>query len=256
MSDDADLKLDGYETAYPLRANSFDIFKGEWSSTVPEAEDRTGKIPLFADRRLELIGQHLGGFSGKRILELGPLEGGHTYMMHKLGAESVLAIEANKRSFLKCLIVKYYFDLNRAEFRLGDFFQYLSGTEDNFDAVVASGVLYHAADPVGMIKQISRITNKVGVWTHYFDRELIEPSALEQYGSEPIIEEGLEMWERRYPETAVRWGGFCGGPLKISRWMSRGSLLSAFERCGFKVSIIVEQKQHQNGPNLLFAATK
>ncbi len=34
------------------------------------------------------------------ILELGPLEGAHTYQLR------ILAIEANAEAFLKCLVVK------------------------------------------------------------------------------------------------------------------------------------------------------
>ena len=40
----------------------------------------------------------LGSIEGQSVLELGPLEGGHTYMLHKAGA-NITSIEANKRGF-------------------------------------------------------------------------------------------------------------------------------------------------------------
>ena len=62
---------------------------------------------------------------GFRILELGPLEGAHTYQLEKLGAAEIVAIEANKEAFLKCLIIKELAQLERARFLLGDFVTYL-----------------------------------------------------------------------------------------------------------------------------------
>ena len=47
-----------------------------------------------------------GRLAGFGILELGPLEGAHTYRLEQLGAERILAIEANVEAYLKCLIVK------------------------------------------------------------------------------------------------------------------------------------------------------
>jgi hypothetical protein len=52
--------------------------KGAWSSAVPGLPT-TGNIPLFEDGRITLFEERLGGFARKQVLELGPLEGGHTY---------------------------------------------------------------------------------------------------------------------------------------------------------------------------------
>lgn len=37
------------------------------------------------DYRIEWFERIVGGFSGKRVLELGPLEEGHSYMLEKGG---------------------------------------------------------------------------------------------------------------------------------------------------------------------------
>ena len=46
------------------------------------------------------------GVDGRRVLELGPLEGGHSYMLQRAGAARVLAIEANTRAFLKFYAIR------------------------------------------------------------------------------------------------------------------------------------------------------
>jgi hypothetical protein len=60
-----------------------------------------------------------GRLDDMSLLELGPLEGAHTYQLEKLGAKSILAIEANVEAFLKCLITKEITGLQVAKFMLG-----------------------------------------------------------------------------------------------------------------------------------------
>ena len=65
-----------------------------------------GFAQLFEDDRILWDEEKLGKFLSKRVLELGPLEGAHTYMLQQLGAKEIISIESNKRAFLKCLIIK------------------------------------------------------------------------------------------------------------------------------------------------------
>ena len=58
------------------------------------------------DERNKWLANEIGGLSGKSVLELGPLEGGHTYMLEQLGATDITSVEANARAFLKCLIIE------------------------------------------------------------------------------------------------------------------------------------------------------
>jgi Protein of unknown function (DUF1698) len=82
------------------------------------------------------------------VLELGPLEGAHTYRLQQLGAGRILAIESNVEAYLKCLIVKEALGMKRAEFMLGDFTLYLQECTERFDLVFCCGVLYHMQDPL------------------------------------------------------------------------------------------------------------
>ena len=158
--------FDEYAVVEPTRQASFDLFKGEWISHVPGFE--TGKMPLFTDPRVDWLGERAGGFAGKRILELGPLECAHTYLMAQAGAAHIMSIESNIRAFMKCLIVKEALGIN-ADLYLGDFRKFIRGTDQRYDFVLASGVLYHMEEPVELLEGLSRITNCFGVWTHYYE---------------------------------------------------------------------------------------
>lgn len=119
--------LDEYVMSEPSDQNALDIFQGEWSSKLPSqaGELRAGQISLFEDGRILWAEKKVGGFEGCKIIELGPLEAGHTYMLEKRAANSILAIEANTRAYLKCLIVKEILNLERSRFLPGDFVKYL-----------------------------------------------------------------------------------------------------------------------------------
>ena len=99
--------LDAYAVTPPSAQNALDIFQGEWTSRFPASCGLTaGEIPSFEDMRVLWAIQESGGVEGQSVLELGPLEGGHSFMLQEYGkAASITAIEANTRAYLKCLIV-------------------------------------------------------------------------------------------------------------------------------------------------------
>lgn len=72
-------------------------------------------------------------------------------MALQAGAKRVVAVEGNPRHFLKCLIVKSMLRMDAADFRLGEFGAMLQTESDEYDLVLAQGVLYHMVDPVELI---------------------------------------------------------------------------------------------------------
>ncbi|MGF6305354.1 class I SAM-dependent methyltransferase [Paraburkholderia sp. WC7.3d] len=162
-------ELDLYATDEPGHALAFNLFNGTWVSDVPGYG--LGMAPHFDDGRLHWFETVCGGFSGKSVLELGPMEGGHTFMMAKAGASRVLAIEANSKSFLKCLLVQNALKFN-AEFMYGDFRELLKKRDQRFDLILASGVLYHMIDPVSLLENMAHASDSICIWTHYYDAEV------------------------------------------------------------------------------------
>ena len=70
----------------PNEQNSFDLFKGSWSTKIFGAQD-SGGFDGFNDERIDWLLDELGDVKGKKILELGPLEGAHTYMLERAGGD-------------------------------------------------------------------------------------------------------------------------------------------------------------------------
>ena len=65
-----------YNETAPSAQSMFDIFEGEWLTAFPEV--KTGEVDLFDDERVKWAGQKVNGWSGKSVLEIGPMEGAHT----------------------------------------------------------------------------------------------------------------------------------------------------------------------------------
>lgn len=254
--------LDSYASAAPSAQLALDIFPGEWSSKLPDELNVTsGHAELFADARIETAIEWFGdAIDGARVCELGPLEGGHTYMLDRAGAE-VYAIESNSRAFVKCLISKELLGMPHARFLRGDFVQYLRTNSDRYDLMLASGVLYHMVDPMELLRLMAAFADHLVIWTHYFDADIVMNSDLaRQFQAEPdavqIGDTTYTLHPREYLE-ALTWGGFCGGPETYARWMERQDILDCLDRLGFNdVEVAFDHPDHQNGPSFMLLARR
>lgn len=254
--------LDDYVREAPSPQLAVDLFTGQWSSSLPpELGVAAGQVPLFDDPRIHWVVERLGGVDDLRVLELGPLEAGHTAMLERAGA-SVVAIEANTRAYLKCLVVKELLGLARSRFLLGDFGLYLRDTDDTFDLVLASGVLYHASDPLGLLERIARVAPAVAIWTHYFDPEVVEadPESRRRFTApaERVTTHGVEvtLHPRDYLES-LAWSGFCGGPEHFARWMERDDLLAVLRALGYTdIEVQYDDRTNPNGACIMLLARR
>ncbi|MEV0678224.1 DUF1698 domain-containing protein [Actinosynnema sp. NPDC050436] len=169
--------LDRYVRVGPSPQVAVDLFAGTWSSALPLDGVTSGPVPLFADARVAWALEHLGPVAGRSVLELGPLEAGHTYQLTKAGA-SVVAIEAQTTAYLKCLVVKELLGITGARFLLGDFLEHMRVTPDRYDVCFASGVLYHLRSPVEALALAARVSSRLVLWTHYYDEGVMTGSDL------------------------------------------------------------------------------
>ena len=255
--------LDHYLASAPCPQNAVDIFRGEWASKFPGplADVAAGSAPLFEDPRILWAVEQMGGVRDRTILELGPLEAGHTFMLERAGAASVLAVEANTRAYLKCLVAKELTGITRSQFVCGDFVEYLRGCGARFDACVASGVLYHMRDPLELLGLLSRVSDRIFIWTHYFDAAVIKANSTisKKFPSHAHGEYGGFRCEyHRYEyQQALDYQGFCGGPAPYSHWIKREDILACLRHFGFgNVQTSFEQPDHQNGPAFALLATR
>jgi len=255
--------LDEYVTSKPCAQNVVDIFEDQWSSRFPlEAGDlQAGKIELFNDPRMTWGLEQIGGCQGSTVLELGPLEAGHTYMLERGGASAITAVEANTRAFLKCLATREILDLKHVRFLLGDFLEYLRDNEEPYDICVANGVLYHMREPAELIYLISRTSDRAIIWTQYYDDEVISSDrSKERYFSEKSSHDfrGFKYETHKYSYLeALDSGSFCGGTAPFASWMYRKDILDCLKHFGFNnIKIEFDDPLAGNGPSFCIACTR
>jgi hypothetical protein len=214
---------------------------------------QAGNLALFEDPRIAWALSELGSIRAHAILELGPLEGAHSYMLERAGAASVVSIEANPEAYLKCLVVKETVGLQKTRFVCGDFVEYLRNSPPHFDTAFASGVLYHMSDPVELIALLSKVTPRLYFWTHYYDAKIIcaDRNLASMFTGQRQSEyDGFEHRLFRYEY----WGSFgaprfCGGSRRHAHWMTRQDILGALTHFGFNdIRTSFEAPDHPDGP--------
>jgi hypothetical protein len=242
-----------------------DIFAGEWASRLPPPYDglRAGDARLFEDERILWALERFGPLDGKSVLELGPLEGGHTYMALQAGAQRVVAVEGNARHFLKCLVVKDLLRMDAAHFRLGDFVAMLRSEPDDYDLVLAQGVLYHMVDPVELIALTAARGRRLALWTQYYDAEHVArlaPRVRRHFAGEPaaVVTRGFAHRAHRFHYGVGRkLVGFYGGNQAHANWLSRDDLMGALEHFGWRdIEVGFDRPDHPHGPSLSLTAVR
>ena len=248
-----------FELRAPAAQNLIDIFAGKWASDFSRVYPglKAGTAEMFVtDSRVPLAAQYLGvdaRFDHMEILELGPLEAGHSYALEQLGA-NVTAIEANCEAYLKCLIVKELLSLKKTRFLLGDFSLFLAETDETFDMVFASGVLYHMPDPLKLIELIASRTKKCFAWSHYFDASHY-PGAQRTPRTVKLHTREFTYHDLAYPD--MESGKFWGGNQPVASWLGREDMLDAFRAVGFdQIEVVQEHPTHPHGACMSFVAQK
>lgn len=251
----------------PGDQNALDLFAGEWSSQPPATRSdlKAGATPLFDDPRIAWANDRFremgleGGVTGRDVLELGPLEGGHSYLLDRLGAKSVTAIEANPRAYLKCLIAKETFGMPRTHFLLGDALVHLRTTEKHYDIGIACGILYHLTNPVELLELLARRCDAIFLWTVFHDAEFVAKNPVPGAKFSEVLDRehaGFKHKVHRFNYgPSLDWKGFCGGGDVFSYWMERPEILAALARFGFS-EIRSEQQPNVHGSALMLAARK
>jgi 2-polyprenyl-3-methyl-5-hydroxy-6-metoxy-1,4-benzoquinol methylase len=125
--------------------------------TKPDAGALLADSPWFVSvkRLLETI--YPDGLKGKRIADLGCLEGGYTVEFARMGMEA-LGLEVRPNNFANCLYVKEHTSLPNLQFVNDDAWNIKNyGT---FDIVFCCGLLYHLDRPVAFVRMLSDLCRK------------------------------------------------------------------------------------------------
>ncbi len=289
-----DIKIE-YSKEAPTNQTIVNIFEGAWYSAFPDEYGiKAGSVRHFdyeVEPRVKWANGVLqSGLKGAKVLELGPFEAYNTWQLEDQGAASVLAIEANNLSYLKCLIVKEIVGI-KAHFLYGDFISYLEQSNEHFDVVWASGVLYHQTEPLHLLELISRITDKVFIHTHYYDQEVLSQMpganaffipeknilkechgyrALHHYRSynaqqltirypfvKKIAKKIFTKAKLISPQIFKKGSVFSGGPEDYSCWLEKKDIFDFLKTCGYQnFKVAIDDPKNPNGPGIIFTAER
>lgn len=153
-----------------------------------------GDYDAAGDTRLRTFFEAAGPLAGKRILELGPLEGGHTLQLARRGAR-VVAVEGREANHRRCLLIKDVFKLDNVDFVFGDVRSLDAGGVGRFDMVFNVGVLYHLDEPWATLRSLSQMAPAMFLWTHCTSPEDANAT---------VRADGISLAGRRFREGAVR----------------------------------------------------
>jgi hypothetical protein len=243
------LVFDGYEDRFPSHQNAVDLLKG-WNTSFPKPFGlKAGEMPLYSDHRVTWALEQFGDLHGRRILELGPLDGGHTSTLAKTGA-AIDAIEANKTAFLRSLVAREVYGHANVRLFLGDFVKWLENSNENYDLVFACGVLYHMNDPLRFLRAIAKRTEFVYLWTVCVTNDLRQVSRMGDLGGRPI-----RLYKESYHGANAN-DDYCGGMLEEHYWLHRDDIIGGLQAIGFTHINVAPAEVNKFGPVIGLMASK
>jgi SAM-dependent methyltransferase/uncharacterized protein YbaR (Trm112 family) len=213
---------------------------GPWQSRfVVDGETLGGPYDFPADPRIRRLAHELS-LEGRRVLELGCLEGGHSLALSGLGVRELVAVEGRPANYVRCCVVKNLFGLDRVRFHLDDVRQVTPERYGTFDVVVAMGVLYHLPDPHTLLANLPRLADTVYLSTHYANDQHPQHSPDAQIDT---------PWGRfrgkRYNEYGL--ADPLSGLEAHSFWLRQEDLLEMCRRAGFSSVKVVAQDDAPQG---------
>lgn len=189
------------------------------------------------DDRIAMFEAKTGPLAGKRILELGPLEGGHTLKLARRGA-SVVAIEGHEASYQRCLFVKDFFNLQNVEFILGDLRTFELRALGPFDYIYNIGVLYHFDEPWKLLMALRGAAPSMFLSTHC-SRPEVNDAEIQLHG----IRLTGSWWQEGGADEPL------SGLQPRSFWPARKSLERMLRLCGWsRIDWIEYKPEAHNGP--------
>ncbi|MGI8639062.1 MAG: class I SAM-dependent methyltransferase [Pyrinomonadaceae bacterium] len=200
-----------------------------------------GNFDAMKDERIQ---QFFTDFPAvKTILELGSLEGGHSFALaQNPNVEKVVAVEAREKNIEKAKFIQRLLDDKKVEFIEADLEKTDLTKLGTFDAVFCSGLLYHLLEPWKLIEQCGKISPNIFIWTQY------------------ACENEAKKFSNGFRGKWYREGGWLdplSGVSKYSFWLSMGSLISLLTTNDFKdIHIIENNLNHPRGCAITLSATK
>jgi len=145
--------------------------RGPWvTKFVIQGQDYGGEFDAMNDGR---IAQFWEAFPDARtILELGSLEGGHTFgLAARSKVEYIVGIEGRQANVAKAKWVQTLLGVTKVQLVVANLESPPLSPFGHFDAVFCCGLLYHLPRPWELIEQITPVSSGLFLSTHYAPEE-------------------------------------------------------------------------------------
>ena len=233
----------------PFRRNRVDDLEKEFNKRKPwitkfviNNKEYGGKYNAAADIRIKWFQEHF--LYAENILELGCLEGGHSFVLARLpNIRRLVAIEGRKANIDRAKLVQSILKETKVDFIKANIEKFEFSKLGNFDVVFCVGLLYHLPKPWKLIEQMSKISNGMFLWTHY------------------INPEKAKIVRMHYQGFVYREWKFIFDPLSglspASFWPTKASLLQMLNDYGFvHTTMLEDDTTHEHGPAITLVAKK
>jgi len=239
---------DRYVLDVPSDATAMALQRGGWKFDYETLDEEGIRKSIASDGRPMFCSMFFPNFKDQNysIWELGPSDGYNTAGLEFHGASNVVAIEGNVGAFLRCLLLKNYFNL-RSKFLLGDFLKYLDTESRGPELIYASGVLYHLTDPVSFLRRCSELSPDLFLWTFVYDHELMLNHGYEKhmfaFDQEQVVEVAgrqIRYHKRYYDPIMIEGEKFAGGFESFANWITLDDLMYVLDSLGYRVLQTVE----------------
>lgn len=226
--------------------------RGPWvTKFVIGGEEYGGKIDAMHDPRVD---QFFRAFpDAGRILELGSLEGGHTFSLaSRPHVSRVLGIEGRRESVERARFVRQLLGMTNVEFEVANVETADLASFGEFDAVFCSGLLYHLPEPWRLIENVSKVSPNLFLWTHYASGDVSEAGGRALKGAENAMANGFKGWAYRERGLADPLSGMSPS----SFWPTLEGLKAMLKRNGFgEIEVIRDNPNNLDGPAVTLAAS-
>jgi SAM-dependent methyltransferase len=215
--------------------------RGPWQTKfVIDGQVLGGNYDAAQDMRIEWFHQHFP--DAQAILELGSLEGGHTFRLAQHPRiQRVVSVEGRPANLKRARFVQQVLGIENVQFVQANLETFSLATLGRFDAVICLGLLYHLPEPWKLIEQVASVSDGLFLWTHY------------------ASERKARDIRRHYPGMLYHeWGFFIEARSGLSPapfWPTRTALLQMLRDYGFeRLEIVQDEPEHVHGPAITLAA--
>lgn len=217
-------------------ARGFDE-RGPWVTRFTiDGRSYGGELDFRDDVRLRIFASEFPNV--QTVLELGSLEGGHTFELARSGLH-VTAVEAradnlNRARYMQRLVGLQNVDFVKANLevvRLADF--------GRFDVVFCSGLLYHLPRPWVLLDELATVADAAFLWTHYAAQV------------EDEVEGVPGLWFAEGPLSDP-----LSGVSPKSFWMTLPEIVERLRNDFSNVRVVSRDTTHVHGPNAIIVAQR